>query len=218
MASGKKVGWRVERFIVSSRLSKDEQGAALESYRVLCANRATHSVKKTSKKKPATRTRVTKKTSAGKVQSPAAAATAARKVKKRPAKKSMPKKTSARVVSLSVGAAPSFPSPKAAFLRWRRLRSLTDGSTVDIFGYSGFPPDTGPWVGYARNNLLIVPCVHCGQVGVFAGESWEHECPGQYQGVKLPCGAAHACKGQPSMSYHGVTCWLVSGWVEISMA
>lgn len=95
-------------------------------------------------------------------------------------------------------------------IRWRTLRSQQTGGLVAIYGYSVSTQPEGPWFGYTLADLESAPCVHCGQTGVFRPQSWVHECPGIYQGHRLPCSqgialvnAAHMCRGEPSMSYAG---------------
>jgi len=93
-------------------------------------------------------------------------------------------------------------------IRWRTLKGYHTGALVSIYGYLVQPG--GPWFGYTLADLPGAPCVHCGQTGVFRPESWIHECPGFYDGHRLPCSdgiplgqTSHPCKGEPSMSYAG---------------
>ena len=121
-------------------------------------------------------------------------------------------------------------------IRWRTLKSPHTGAVVAIYGYA-VQPD-GPWFGYTLQDLVHAPCVHCGQTGVFRPQSWVHECPGIYQGHRLPCSegvslsqASHPCRGEPSMSYAGPAygvgdgltghhsggpaLWKLTDWVEV---
>ena len=109
-------------------------------------------------------------------------------------------------------------------IRWRTLQGTQNGAMVSIYGYAVHPD--GPWFGYLLPDLINAPCVHCGLTGVFRSESWVHECPGSYQGHRLPCSegvplidASHPCRGEPSMSYAAVTggpsLWRSDDWREV---
>lgn len=96
-------------------------------------------------------------------------------------------------------------------LRWFTLENNI-GERVRVFGYTAFLHD-GPWFGYS--DLKLAPCSHCGRSGVFGGRLKSHWCPANWDGKALPCGKAHDCKGEPSMSFHGVKSWPVQDWREI---
>lgn len=97
-------------------------------------------------------------------------------------------------------------------IRWRTLQGLHTGALVSIYGYpvQRIGEQGVGWFGYTLADLPSAPCVHCGQKGVFLANSWEHECPGFYDGHRLPCAqgipaleTSHPCRGEPSMSYAG---------------
>lgn len=108
-------------------------------------------------------------------------------------------------------------------VRWRTLQRAGTSALVSIFGYAVHPG--GPWFGYQWQDLMTAPCSHCGRTGVFTESSWEHECPGSYDGHRLPCAEgiphhlkAHPCDGVPSMSYagdRGPSLWRAKDWKEL---
>lgn len=112
---------------------------------------------------------------------------------------------------------------KRRVIRWRTLRSPLTGALVAVYGYAVRPG--GPWFGYTLTDLETAPCTHCGQAGKFGAKTWAHDCPGIYDGHRLPCAEGiprgqmvHECKGEPSMSYsrdgEGPSLWKSGDWEE----
>lgn len=108
-------------------------------------------------------------------------------------------------------------------IRWRTLQMEATGALVSIYGYACQPE--GPWFGYTLADLETAPCSHCGLTKVFRRESWAHQCPGVFDGKRLPCSEGlkwneigHLCRGEPSMSYGGVPFWRSTDWHEVQLA
>lgn len=103
-------------------------------------------------------------------------------------------------------------------VRWRRLQNIKDESNiVIIYGYCAFPPDIGPWFGWAEDMIQNAPCTHCGRINIFNREDWTHECPGMNGGFVLPCLEPHPCEGQPTMGGGLYKRYLFDEWRELRL-
>lgn len=91
-----------------------------------------------------------------------------------------------------------------------RLKNNETGEVINIIAFQSIEN----YVGYHIADLNLVPCSHCGQKDIWHLENTIHNCLGQNEYNRLPCGKNHICTGEPSFSWGGVKLWAKRDWTD----